>query len=148
MRPDADPDLAWHRIRRSRAPIAGLLMDQSVVAGIGNVYRAELLFRHRVDPFRPGTSLRVGRWREMWDDLVALMADGVRTGRIDTVRPEHLTEEERAATEPRRGHSYVYRRAGEPCRVCGTRVRTRDLPTRNLYWCAKCQPRFRSRAVQ
>ena len=91
LRPDADPDLAWHRIRRSRAPIAGLLMDQSVVAGIGNVYRAELLFRHRVDPFRPGTSLRVGRWREMWDDLVALMADGVRTGRIDTVRPEHLT---------------------------------------------------------
>ncbi len=62
----------------------------------------------------------VGRWRAMWDDLVALMADGVRTGRIDTVRPEHLTDEERAATEPRRGHSYVYRRAGEPCRVCGT----------------------------
>ena len=127
LRPDADPDLAWHRIRRSRAPIAGLLMDQSVVAGIGNVYRAELLFRHRVDPFRPGTSLRVGRWREMWEDLVALMADGVRTGRIDTVRPEHLTDEERAATGPRRGHSYVYRRAGEPCRVCGTRVRTREL---------------------
>ncbi len=145
LRPDADPDLAWHRIKRSRAPIAGLLMDQSVVAGIGNVYRAELLFRHRVDPFRPGTSLRVGRWREMWDDLVALMADGVRTGRIDTVRPEHLSDAEREATEPRRGHSYVYRRAGEPCRVCGTRVRTRVLLTRNLYWCAKCQPRFRSR---
>ena len=54
--------------------------------------------RDDVDPFRPGTSLRVGRWREMWDDLVALMADGVRTGRIDTVRPEHLTEEERAAS--------------------------------------------------
>ena len=67
-------------------------MDQDVVAGIGNVYRAELLFRHRIDPFRPGTSLRVGRWQAMWDDLVALMADGVRTGRIDTVRPEHLTE--------------------------------------------------------
>ncbi len=148
LRPDADPELAWQRIRRSRAPIAGLLMDQSVVAGIGNVYRAELLFRHRVDPFRPGTSLRVGRWREMWDDLVALMADGVRTGRIDTVRPEHLTAAEREATEPRRGHSYVYRRAGEPCRVCGSRVRTRELLGRNLYWCSKCQPRFRSRAVQ
>jgi endonuclease-8 len=148
LRADADPDLAWHRVKRSRAPIAGLLMDQSVVAGIGNVYRAELLFRHRVDPFRPGTSLRVGRWRELWDDLVALMADGVRTGRIDTVRPEHLTDAERAATEPRRGHSYVYRRAGEPCRVCGTRVRTRLLLGRNLYWCAKCQPRFRSRVVK
>jgi endonuclease-8 len=148
LRPDADPDLAWQRIRRSRAPIAGLLMDQSVVAGIGNVYRAELLFRHRVDPFRPGASLRVGRWQEMWADLVALMSDGVRTGRIDTVRPEHLTDEERAATEPRRGHSYVYRRAGEPCRVCGTRVRTRELLGRNLYWCGRCQPRFRSRALQ
>ena len=148
LRPDADPDLAWHRIRRSRAPVAGLLMDQSVVSGIGNVYRAELLYRHRIDPFRPGTSLRVGRWQEMWDDLVVLMADGVRTGRIDTVRPEHLTDEERDDRGPRRGHSYVYRRAGEPCRVCGTRVRTRELQGRNLYWCANCQPRFRSRAVQ
>ena len=69
-------------------------MDQTVVAGIGNVYRAELLYRHRVDPFRPGRTLRARQWREMWDDLVALMADGVRTGRIDTVRPEHLTEAE------------------------------------------------------
>jgi endonuclease-8 len=146
IRPEADPDLAWQRIRRSRAPIAGLLMDQAVVAGIGNVYRAELLYRHRIDPFRPGTSLRHGRWQEMWDDLVALMADGVRTGRIDTVLPEHLTEEEIRAVGERRGHSYVYRRAGEPCRVCGTRVRTQELAARNLYWCGRCQPRFRSRA--
>ena len=143
LRPDADPDLAWERIRRSRAPIAGLLMDQSVVAGIGNVYRAELLFRHRIDPFRPGTSLRVGRWQAMWNDLVELMADGVRTGRIDTVRPEHLTEAELAASGPRRGHSYVYRRTGEPCRVCGARVAPRSCQERNLYWCSRCQPRFR-----
>jgi endonuclease-8 len=79
----------------------------------------------------------------MWDDLVALMQDGVRTGRIDTVRPEHLTEAELAHTGPRRGHSYVYRRAGEPCRVCGRRVRTQELQARNLYWCATCQRRYR-----
>jgi len=145
LRPDADPDLAWQRIRRSRAPIAGLLMDQSVVAGIGNVYRAELLFRHRVDPFRPGTSLRQARWTAMWEDLVALMADGVRTGVIRTVRPEHLDGPETG--DPGR-LSYVYRRAGDPCRVCGTRVRIRDLQGRNLYWCGRCQPRFRSRALQ
>jgi endonuclease-8 len=145
LRPDADPDAAWDRIRRSRAPIAGLLMDQSVVAGIGNVYRAELLYRHRLDPFRPGASLRVGRWRAMWDDLVALMADGVRVGVIRTVRPEHLSEGE--IGDGARA-SYVYRRAGEPCRVCGSRVRTRELQGRNLYWCPRCQARFRSRAVQ
>jgi endonuclease VIII len=149
LRPDADPGAAWDRIRRSRAPIGGLLMDQTVVAGIGNVYRAELLFRHRVDPFRPGHTLRARQWHEMWDDLVDLMADGVRTGRIDTVRPVHLTDDEVSAIAdpaPRRGHSYVYRRAGEPCRVCGTRVRTRELQARNLYWCGKCQRRYRTSA--
>jgi endonuclease-8 len=145
LRADADPDLAWHRIRRSRAPVVGLLMDQSVVAGIGNVYRAELLYRHRLDPFRPGTSLRAGRWTAVWDDLVGLMADGVRTGVIRTVRDEDLTDAERGSGER---VSYVYRHAGEPCRVCGARVRTRELQGRNLYWCARCQPRFRSRAVQ
>jgi endonuclease VIII len=147
LRTDADPDTAWDRIRASRAPIGGLLMDQSVVAGIGNVYRAELLFRHRVDPFRPGRTLRAGQWREMWDDLVALMAEGVRTGRIDTVWPEHLTDAELAQVDdpaPRRGHSYVYRRAGEPCRVCGVRVRTQALQARNLYWCGRCQRRHRT----
>lgn len=148
--PGADPDVAWERIRRSRAPIAGLLMDQTVLAGIGNVYRAELLFRHRVDPFRPGRSLRARQWREMWDDLVTLMNDGVRTGRIDTVHPEHLTDAELDAEQSpagsRRGHSYVYRRAGEPCRVCGTRVRTQALQARNLYWCAKCQRRHRPKS--
>ena len=123
-------------------------MDQSVVAGIGNVYRAELLYRHRVDPFRPGRTLRARQWREMWDDLVGADGRGVRTGLIDTVRPEHLTDAEVAATDgPRRGHSYVYRRAGEPCRVCGTRVRTRALQGRNLYWCGRCQRPTPPRAV-
>ena len=74
--PTADPDRAWHRIHRSRVPIGGLLMDQSVLAGVGNVYRAEVLFRHRMHPLRPGRSLRVGQWRSMWDDLVDL--DGRR----------------------------------------------------------------------
>src|SRR4051794_26992999 len=54
IRPGSDPNRAWDRIRRSRAPIGGLLMDQAVLAGVGNVYRAELLFRHRIHPLRPG----------------------------------------------------------------------------------------------
>ena len=145
------PIRTWpgQRIRRSRAPIAGLLMDQAR----RRRHRERLPRRAALPaPRRPVPPRQhacgSGRWRAMWDDLVALMAEGVRTGRIDTVRPEHLTDEERDVHGPRRGHSYVYRRAGEPCRVCGTRVRTRELQGRNLYWCAKCQPRFRSRAVQ
>ncbi|PRC62643.1 DNA glycosylase, partial [Mycobacterium sp. ITM-2017-0098] len=50
LRRDADPELAWRRIAKSRRPIGALLMDQSVISGVGNVYRSELLFRHRIDP--------------------------------------------------------------------------------------------------
>ncbi len=106
---------------------------------MGNVYRAEVLYRHRMHPLRPGRTLRVGQWRSMWDDLVALMGDGVRTGRIETLRPEDQRPGERV---------YVYRRTGEPCLVCGARIRTGELQQRNLFWCPRCQPAFRSRAVR
>ncbi len=145
-----DPARAWERIRRSRSAIGGLLMDQSVLAGVGNVYRAEVLFRHRTHPLRPGSTMQVGRWTAMWDDLVELMGEGVRTGRIDTVRPEHTPE---AMGRPPRaddhgGEVYVYRRHGQPCLVCGTGVRTGVLQTRNIFWCPRCQPTFRSRALR
>ena len=150
LRPDADPDLAWRRISRSPRAIGDLLMDQKVLAGVGNVYRAEVLFRHRIHPLRPGSTLRVGQWRAMWADLVELMAEGVRTGRIDTVRPEHTPEAMGRA--PRRddhgGEVYVYRRTSMPCLVCGSAVRTAELAGRNSFWCPGCQPKFRSRAVQ
>jgi endonuclease-8 len=149
LRPDADPTRAWSRITRSRKPIGALLMDQGVLAGVGNVYRAEVLFRHRLHPLRPGNTLRVGQWQAIWDDLAELMAEGVLTGRIDTVRPEHTPEA--MGREPRKddhgGEVYVYRRTGQPCLVCGRKVVTAVLEGRNLFWCSRCQPVFRSRAV-
>jgi endonuclease-8 len=149
LRSDADPERAAARIARSRAPIGQLMMDQAVLAGVGNIYRAELLFRHRVDPYLPGRDLARARWRRMWPDLVELMREGVRVGRIDTVRPEH---EPAAMGRPPRvdrhgGEVYVYRRAGQPCLVCGTRVRTAVLAGRNLYWCPRCQRPSRRRAT-
>ena len=149
LRPDADPERAWARISRSARPIGDLLMDQGVLAGVGNVYRAEILFRHRIHPLRPGKTLRRAQFLAMWADLVELMEYGVRTGRIDTVRPEHTPEA--MGRPPRRddhgGEVYVYRRQGQACLVCGSRVRTDTLVGRNLFWCARCQPVFRSRAV-
>ncbi len=142
LREDADPEVAWRRISRARTPIAVLLMDQSVVAGPGNIYRAEVLFRQGIDPRLPGRRLAARQWRAVWDDLVGLMAAGVRAGRIDTVRPEHMPE---AMGRPPRvdghgGEVYVYRRAGQPCLVCGTAVATAELASRNLFWCPGCQP--------
>ena len=147
LRDDADPDRAWARIGRSKVSVASLLMDQSIVSGVGNVYRAELLFRHRIDPFLEGRLLRQREWQSMWSDLCALMAEGVKTGRIDTVRPEH--EPEAMGREPRvddhGGEVYVYRRTGESCFVCGTGVRREVHAGRNLFWCPRCQRRSRRR---
>ncbi len=149
LRDDADPARAWRRISKSHRVIGELLMDQKVLAGVGNVYRAELLFRHRIHPLRPGNTLRRGQFEAMWHDLVELMHDGVGTGRIDTVRDEHTPEA--MGRDPRRddhgGEVYVYRRHNQPCHVCGTKVRTQVLAARNLFWCPRCQPTFRSRAV-
>ncbi|MGH3687445.1 MAG: Fpg/Nei family DNA glycosylase [Pseudonocardiaceae bacterium] len=143
LRRDADPDRAWARISRSRAPLATLLMDQAVISGIGNIYRAELLFRHRLDPLQPGCEFSEDQWPVLWSDLVKLMHDGVRRGRIDTVRPEH--DPVAMGRSPRQdrhgGEVYVYRRAGAPCLVCATDVVTARHAGRNLYWCPRCQRR-------
>jgi endonuclease VIII len=148
LRADADWTRAWARVSRSRVPIGALLMDQAVLAGVGNVYRAEVLFRHRLHPLRPGNTLRRGRFESLWRDLVLLMHEGVRTGRIDTVHLDHTPEAMGRAprVDDHGGEVYVYRRQGLPCYVCGTRVRTEVLAGRNLFWCPRCQPRFRSRA--
>ncbi|MEV7417615.1 DNA-formamidopyrimidine glycosylase family protein [Streptomyces sp. NPDC089919] len=143
LRPADDADRAWHRISRSRTTVAALLMDQKVVAGIGNVYRAEVLFRHGIDPYRAGKDLARSEWDAMWADLAGLMREGVRNNRIDTVRPEHTPE---AMGRPPRvddhgGEVYVYRRVGQPCLVCGGEIRTAGLAARNLFWCPACQQR-------
>ncbi|GGS42220.1 Fpg/Nei family DNA glycosylase [Actinokineospora fastidiosa] len=142
LRRDADPERAWARISRSRTAIGALLMDQAVIAGVGNVYRAEVLFRHNVHPLLPGRDLDRAEWEAMWADLVGLMRLGVRRGRIDTVRDEHLPKAMGRAPRVDRhgGEVYVYRRTGEPCLVCGTPVAQAELVARNLFWCPACQP--------
>jgi len=143
LRTGADGDAAWQRISRSSTTVAALLMDQKVLAGVGNVYRAEVLFRLGISPHRAGRDLSRAEWDAIWADLVALMHDGVSAGRIDTVRPEHTPE---AMGRPPRvddhgGEVYVYRRTDQPCLVCDTPVRTEAHAARNLFWCPSCQTR-------
>lgn len=141
LRAADDPERAWARISRSRTTVAALLMDQKIVAGVGNVYRAEVLFRHGIDPYRPGRDLTRAEWDAAWADLAALMREGVRIGRIDTVRPEHTPEAmgRSPRVDDHGGEVYVYRRAGLPCHVCGTEIRAADHAARNLFWCPRCQ---------
>jgi formamidopyrimidine-DNA glycosylase len=138
LRPSADPELAWQRIVRARTPIGQLLMDQSVLAGVGNVYRAEILYRAGLSPFRPGHDVDREVWDALWLDLVVHMKAGVRTGRIVTT--ERVDRDRRSGAPTREDSHYVYRRAGLPCRRCGTEVRTEIMASRNLFWCPVCQP--------
>lgn len=125
-------------VRRKPTAIALLLMDQSVVSGIGNVYRAELLYRARLDPFRPGRDVPEATVRELWRDWARLLRIGVETGQMMTM--DDLDEEAyRRAVASRDDRHWVYHRSGEPCRSCGTPIAMREVGGRKLYWCPKEQ---------
>lgn len=136
-----DPTPTRDRVLASSTPIGTLLMDQKLFAGVGNIYRAEVLFRHNLNPMSPGQSMHPETFDQMWEDLCVLMKDGVRTGRIDTVKPEHSPRKmKRAARQDRHGGEvYVYRRDGRECFLCGTTIEITSLQGRNLFWCPRCQ---------
>lgn len=131
-------------LRATKRPVALVLMDQSLIAGVGNVYRAELLHARALDPFQPSATVPDDLWRQLWRDLVRLMPLGVQTGRIlvndaDVRRARALL---RAGGTGRLRPSYaVYRRTGHPCPRCGETVATQVVGGRNLFWCPGCQVR-------
>jgi endonuclease-8 len=137
-------DTAYRRISRSGKTLAELLMDQTVVAGVGNIYRCEVLWRHRLHPLRPGRSLKRASWQLVWDDLVRLMPWGVRTGTIitlDDVLEDTVAALERGETPVVPREFAVYQRTGMPCLRCGSLVRHKVVAGRNLFWCGNCQRR-------
>ncbi|WP_433874131.1 Fpg/Nei family DNA glycosylase [Sinomonas atrocyanea] len=136
--PEAAGEEFARRIGRRRTPLSRLLMDQEVAAGIGNVYRAELLFRARLDPALPGSGLGRERAIALWEDAAEAMAEGVRDGRIITTDPSHWPDGPAELPAPQHAH-YVYRRQGQPCRECGGSVVVAAEAGRKLYWCPSCQ---------
>src|SRR6478752_1233959 len=125
-------------VRRKPTSIGLLLMDQNVVSGIGNVYRAELLFRARQNPHTPGRDVPEEVVRDLWRDWVRLLAIGVETGQMmtmDDLDPDAY----RAAMASRDDRHWVYHRAGLPCRTCGTAIVVEEAAGRKLYWCPSCQ---------
>lgn len=125
-------------VKKKPTAIGLLLMDQAVVSGIGNVYRAELLFRARQNPHTPGRDVPEEVVRGIWRDWARLLPIGVETGQMmtmDDLDPEAY----RRAMAHRDDRHWVYHRAGLPCRVCGTTVLMEEAAGRKLYWCPSCQ---------
>ena len=141
IRKDAEPELAWKALQRRRIPIGQALMDQRVLAGIGNVYRAEVLFVHGIHPETPSNRITREQWDAMWGTLVSWLRRGVRERRIVTVDPKEAGKPRSRMT--REEATYVYR--SERCPRCDTEVRRFDLANRWAYACESCQPRPRRR---
>ncbi len=136
IRRDADPDRAWAALQRRRTPIGRALLDQSVLAGVGNVYRAEVLFVHGIHPDVPANQITRDEWDSIWGTLVSWLRRGVKERRIITVDPAEVGKPRSRLT--RREATYVYR--SDRCLRCDTEVRRYDLAGRWAYVCETCQP--------
>lgn len=131
----ADEERAWKAVTASGGTVGAAVLDQAVIAGAGNVLRAETLFRAGVHPSTPAASLDREAFHRVWTALVDLMAQSVDDGRIISAP---LPAPQRATVAEPDGRM-VYKQAA--CRACGTPVETWDLAGRTAYACPRCQPR-------
>jgi endonuclease-8 len=131
------PEKMIARVKKSRKAIGELLMDQQVAAGVGNIYRAELLFRAKQSPFTPGREVEETTLRSIWKEAGKLMKAGMVDRRIVTTKPKDRPH--RTGVVLKEEAHYVYRRQGRPCFVCGTKILTKVMAGRNLFWCPVCQ---------
>lgn len=132
LRNDADPDLAYNRIKKSKAPIGRLIMDQSVMAGIGNIYRSEILWRQAVHPEMPGVSIDRRTFDRIWKDAKSLLRIGLKHNAIITVDD---------VPPSRSGYrECVNIFAKDDCPTCGGEIRRFAIDGRKTFVCETCQP--------
>jgi endonuclease VIII len=135
LRKDADPNRAWTSLQAAPGALGAALLDQSVIAGIGNVFRAEALFACGLHPSRPAASLTRAEFARLWATVREMMGRAVADGRIITVDPPAG----RSRTEiPEDEARYVYKQAC--CRRCGAPVVSWSLGGRITYACPVDQP--------
>jgi len=120
--PTIDPAEVRAQLRGRRAPIKVALLDQRILAGVGNIYAAEGLWHAKLDPRVAASSLTRRQ--------VARMLQGIRTAMAQAGGARYATDEDRFA---------VYGRRGEPCRRCGTPIEQLTQAGRSTYFCPKCQ---------
>ena len=129
-------DLA-ERARRRRAAVKVFLLDQRQLAGIGNIYASEILYRARVHPGRPAGRIEPGEWREIAAATRAVLGEAIdRSGTTFSMYRTLWNEPGNYGDQLR-----VYDRGGLPCRNCGTPIRRVVLGQRSTFFCPSCQPR-------
>jgi formamidopyrimidine-DNA glycosylase len=128
-------------LRGRRAPIKALLLDQRVVAGVGNIYADEALFRAGIHPLRPAGKVTRAQWEGLATAIVETLAAGIDANgaSIDDFRDLD------GARGSFQDEFLVHRHEGDPCPRCGGTVRKLVVGGRGTYVCERCQPRPRRR---
>jgi endonuclease-8 len=125
-------------LSRRSIPIGAALLDQSIISGLGNVYRSELLFICGIDPRREARSLNETEVEGIWEAAKEQLRIGIRAGRIVTVDPADLGAANRGMLGPD-DRLYVYHRDELPCRRCGTTIRKTAMGGRAVWFCPEEQ---------
>jgi formamidopyrimidine-DNA glycosylase len=133
----AEFSVDWLReqMRGSRRPIKNALLDQTLVAGVGNIYADESLFAAGIRPHTPSGQLRPLQLQQLRDALVEVLQTSIGAGGTTFSDFRDLS----GTNGNYGGQAWVYRRSGEPCRRCGTTIRRERLAGRSSHWCPFCQ---------
>jgi len=133
---EAAPADVHARIARSRRPIKSALLDQAVIAGVGNIYADEALFRASIPPLRPCAALAPEDAQRLVAELKLVLREAIAGGG-STIRDYR----DAGASPGMFQHRHrVYGRAGQPCLACGASLETASVAQRTTVWCARCQP--------
>ena len=125
----------WNNINQSNQPIGALLLDQKVVAGVGNIFRSEILFEAGLDPHLPGTELSKEAFDRLWKSLKRMMTVGLKHGKIIAVTSKEAGMPLAKIPEERRFRVY----GQTECSQCSTLISSVEIASRRMYVCKHCQ---------
>ena len=127
------------RISGDARPLGAVLLDQAVIAGIGNVYRSEIPFLLGIHPATPVADMNKEEIYGLWNTARSELRHGLADCHIITVRPRDVGASSRRSLPPQL-RLYTYKREHRPCLRCRTPIASMEMAGRRLWWCPSCQP--------
>lgn len=136
LSPDFSPPYLQQRLHKTQRSLKTTLLDQGILAGLGNIYVDEALFLSGLHPQRPACDLTIAEIQRLVSAIVSVLEAGIAAG--GTTLRDYRTVE--GSNGNYSGQAWVYRRTGEPCRHCGTPIQRIKLGGRSTHFCPDCQP--------